>query len=107
MALTGMDADNAISATRFIVLDITVDPVDMTVSYPTISAVASATAEECSFDNDGQQTGLRVILGKVVVADGSGTTEQGWWFPMRITHRLLNGAMVRVAEAAFVIPPDP
>lgn len=61
-------------------------------------------AMECVIGSGSQQGGLRLLLGKLT-PDSTGTTvSQALFTSVRVTHGILNGAAVRVFEAAPTHP---
>jgi hypothetical protein len=101
--------DTSISATKYIVMECTVDPDDLTLTDWTLAAVDPADADEVMTDGDPlAQTKARLLIGKVTkdTAPDPDTyaASQAVFTPQRIILGFLNGLAVKVFDAAPIHP---
>lgn len=103
---SGFDTDTTISATKYIILEASVDSSLVLTSWA-LSAVDAADTTEVGTDTGPPvtQNKARLLIGKVTVDSGVATASQAIFTAQRITHGFLNGVgLVWVFEAAPVHP---
>lgn len=99
------DVPNNIAATKYIVLEADVDE-DLVCTGWAFSAVNAADTVGVKTNGGAPdiQDKVRLLIGKVTVADGAASATQAVFTSQRLTHGFLNGIMVRVFASAPTHP---
>jgi len=93
------DIDVFITETCYIVVEAAVDSSLATSGWTITTKETAPEAEEVGFTS-GDQSELRLLLGKITIVESVGTVSQAIFNSARITHGFVNGVLVKVFELA-------
>lgn len=103
VSLAGIvDTPTAIAATKHIVIEATISSAGVASAWAA-AAVDAADAKEVRF-TDGVQDRVRLLIGRIIIADGAATAEQACWVPQLLTTGLTNGVNTRVFQSHALHP---
>lgn len=111
LSSAGFDTDTTITATKYIILEASVDA-DLAITSWALAAVDAGTDNvnitEVRFTTSGtiRQDKIRLLIGKVTVVSGVATASQAVFTPQMITHGLTNGVAVKCFLGHAINPAD-
>lgn len=103
LSTAGFDSETTITGTKYIVLQCTINTETLAASSFSLAAVDIGNTDEAEFNMDGEQTKARALIGKINFSGGSpqtATAIQALTWPLRLQYGIINGAPVRLFEAA-------
>jgi hypothetical protein len=102
IALTGITETDRTATAGYVVLEADVDAGLVVSGWALAIKTAAADTHEIVLTTSGEirQNKLRLLLGKLTLADGVATPWQAWFTSARVGTGLLNGVAVRLIDAA-------